>query len=111
MATVVDCYQHAVVLAVGIGTANRCSSNRIGFHEIYTTRSTIMANSGILWIDSVYDWAVIALVECAKLMGISYEEINVWLFCIIWPVFTMTLVVLASLQFQQNSRLRKLANV
>jgi hypothetical protein len=70
-----------------------------------------MANSGILWIDAVYDWAVIALVECAKLMGISYEEINVWLFCIIWPVLTMTLIVLASLLFQQNRSLRKLANV
>jgi hypothetical protein len=70
-----------------------------------------MANSNIPWIDAVYDWAVIALVECAKFLEISYEEINVWLFCIIWPVLTMTLIVLASLLFQQNRRLRKLANV
>ena len=71
----------------------------------------IMANSGILWVDAIFDWAVFALVACAKLLGISYEEINVWLFCIIWPVLTMTLIVLASLLFQQNRSLRKLANV
>ena len=36
-----------------------------------------MASSGIPWIDNVFDWFVIALVECAKLLGITYEEINV----------------------------------
>jgi len=41
-----------------------------------------MASSGIPWIDNVFDWSVIALVECAKLLGITYEEINVWLFCL-----------------------------
>jgi hypothetical protein len=50
-----------------------------------------MANSGILWIDVIYDWAVIALIECAKFLGITYEEINVWLFCIIWPATTLIL--------------------
>ena len=39
-----------------------------------------MANSDIVWINSVFDWAVIALIECAKLLGITYEEINVWLY-------------------------------
>ena len=44
-----------------------------------------MADSGILWIDIIFDWAVIALVELARWLGITYEEINVWLFVIIGP--------------------------
>jgi hypothetical protein len=51
-----------------------------------------MANSGISWIDSVFDWCVIFLYEVAELLGISYEEINVWPFVIILP-----LVILISL--------------
>ena len=50
-----------------------------------------MANSGIAWIDTIFDWAVIALYQVAGLMGITYEEINVWLFCVAWPVVTLVL--------------------
>ena len=45
-----------------------------------------MANSGIPWIDTVFDWCVIFLYEMADLLGITYEEINVWLFVIILPL-------------------------
>ncbi|MDC0563689.1 hypothetical protein OAP51_02650 [Alphaproteobacteria bacterium] len=51
-----------------------------------------MANSGIFWIDKTFDWCVLLLVEVASLLGITYEEINVWLFVIILP-----LVLVASL--------------
>ena len=53
-----------------------------------------MANSGIPWIDSTFDWAVIALVQCAKFIGITYEEINVWLFCVAWPLATVAMVAM-----------------
>ena len=52
-----------------------------------------MVKSGIIWVDTVYDWAVHALVWFARLLGITYEEINVWLFCIIWPFITLSLIV------------------
>ena len=45
-----------------------------------------MANSGIIWIDKTFDFCVLLLIEIAKLMGITYEEINVWLFVIILPI-------------------------
>jgi hypothetical protein len=38
-----------------------------------------MVDSGILWIDIIFDWAVIALVEQAKWLGITHEEVNVWI--------------------------------
>jgi len=46
-----------------------------------------MANSGIYWIDVTYDWCVRLLYQVAQLFGITYEEINVWLFVIVFPVF------------------------
>ena len=45
-----------------------------------------MAKSGIVWIDVIFDWCVIFLHDTAHLIGISYEEINVWLFVIITPI-------------------------
>ena len=50
-----------------------------------------MANSGIYWIDVVYDFCVILLIDTAKFLGITYEEINVWLFVIIWPITSLLL--------------------
>lgn len=48
-----------------------------------------MANSGIVWIDTIFNWCVYLLADTADLLGITYEEINVWVFCIIWPVVTL----------------------
>ena len=69
-----------------------------------------MANSGIAWIDTIFDWAVIALYQVAGLMGITYEEINVWLFCVIWPVFTLALMYWCFFLWRQNRLLRRQSN-
>ena len=45
----------------------------------------IMASSGIYWVDVTFDWCVRLLYDIAGVMGITYEEINVWLFIIIIP--------------------------
>ena len=45
-----------------------------------------MANSGILWIDLLFDWCVRLLFKIAGMIGITYEEINVYLFVIIGPL-------------------------
>ena len=45
-----------------------------------------MANSGILWIDVTFDWCVRLLYFVANWLGLTYEEINVWLFVIILPI-------------------------
>ena len=45
-----------------------------------------MGNSGIYWIDSVFDACVLFLLWSAKMMGITYDEINVYLFCIAVPL-------------------------
>ncbi|MDB2388190.1 hypothetical protein N9W47_02920 [Alphaproteobacteria bacterium] len=50
-----------------------------------------MANSGIEWIDTIFNFCVRLLYDVANFLGISYEEINVWLFCVIWPIASLVL--------------------
>ena len=53
-----------------------------------------MANSGIIWIDLVFDWCVRLLYKVAGMIGITYEEINVYLFVILGPAALMSSVLL-----------------
>ena len=49
------------------------------------------ANSGLKWADETFDFCVELLIDSARFLGISYEEINVWLFVVIWPLFSFVL--------------------
>ena len=70
-----------------------------------------MANSGITWIDMTFNWSVIALYEVAGWFNITYEEINVWLFCVAWPILTLLLVYAVFFLVRQNRQLRREAYV
>ena len=63
-------------------------------HKIseYVHAFNSMGESGIYWIDLVFKICVITLVDIAKVLGLSYEEINVWIFVIIWPILTFYLI-------------------
>jgi len=50
-----------------------------------------MANSGINWIDQTFNFCVYLLYDMADILGITYEEINVWIFCVIWPIASLIL--------------------
>ena len=50
-----------------------------------------MANSGIHWIDQTFNFCVYLLYDLANILGITYEEINVWVFCVIWPIASLIL--------------------
>ncbi len=54
-----------------------------------------MANSGIEWIDVIFNFCVYLLYNLGNLLGISYEEINILLFIVIWPL--LTLIMLAEI--------------
>ena len=66
-----------------------------------------MASSGIPWIDATFNSAVIALVQCAKFLGITYEEINVWLFCVGWPVVTLVTLAMLVKLWRDNRTLHR----
>ncbi len=50
-----------------------------------------MANSGIEWIDITFNFCVRLLYDIGNFLGITYEEINVWLFVVIWPILSLVL--------------------
>ena len=65
-----------------------------------------MANSGIIWIDETFNFCVRFLYEIGGILGITYEEINVWLFCIIWPLLTLIMfgeILRLRLKLKNNS--------
>lgn len=58
-------------------------------------------------MDQIFDWCVHVLFYWAGIFGITYKEINVWVFVIIWPLLT---VVLISIIVIQQRKIRLLAN-
>ncbi len=59
-------------------------------------------------MDAIFDWCVKILVYFAGVFGITYKEINVWVFVIIWPILTLALVVFLIVQ---QRRIRHLQNL
>jgi hypothetical protein len=56
-------------------------------------------------IDAIFDKCVELLVFLANQLGMTYEAINVWIFVIIWPIFTLALIALVILQQLKIRRL------
>jgi hypothetical protein len=49
-------------------------------------------------MDQIFDWCVGVLVHWAGILGITYKEINVWVFVIIWPILTLLLIIIILMQ-------------
>ena len=43
----------------------------------------------IKWINQIFDYCVQLLFDVATILGITHEEINIWVFCVIWPILTL----------------------
>ena len=52
----------------------------------YERALSTMGDSGITWIDIIFRWCVVLLVDVAELLGISYEALNVYLFVFLFPI-------------------------
>jgi hypothetical protein len=52
-----------------------------------------MADSGIVIVDFLFNLAVRWLYAWANFFGITYEEINVWIFVVSWPASLVLAVV------------------
>jgi len=57
-------------------------------------------------MDQIFDWCVRVLVYWAGMLDITYKEINVWVFVIIWPILT---VILVGIIVMQQKRIRQLS--
>lgn len=60
-----------------------------GIGDHYQRALNTIGGSGVDWVDTVFKICVVFLVDLAKLLGITYEEINIWIFVIVWPTLTI----------------------
>jgi hypothetical protein len=58
-------------------------------------------------MDQIFDWCVRVLVYWAEIFGITYQEINVWVFVIIWPSLTILLFGIIVVQYRSIKKLSK----
>ena len=52
-----------------------------------------MGGSDVNWIDTIFRYCVVLLVNIANMLGISYEALNIWVFIIIQPLIILILFV------------------
>jgi hypothetical protein len=45
------------------------------------------------FFNAIFDYCVKILIWLANLFGLTYKAINVIIFCIIWPIMTIALIV------------------
>lgn len=57
-------------------------------------------------IDAVFDGCVLLLLFLADLLGMTYKAVNVWIFVIAWPVFTLVLIAVVVWQRIKIRRLQ-----
>lgn len=56
-------------------------------------------------MDQIFDWCVNGLVYWAGVFGITYKEINVWVFVILWPMMTIALIAVIMAQHRKIQQL------
>ncbi len=59
-------------------------------------------------INAIFDLCVQLLLFMAEHAGMTYKAINVWIFVIIWPIFTLLLIAII---IRQQVKIRRLSRV
>jgi len=63
--------------------------------------------SGVGWIDALFDLCVRILIWLAHIFDVSYNEINIWIFCVVRPIFTIILIGVVIWQCRRIRELRR----
>lgn len=58
-------------------------------------------------MNQIFDWCVNVLIYWANVFGLTYKEINVWVFVIIWPLLTLLLIGIIVMQRRMIRKLSK----
>ena len=95
-----------LTIAVLLGSAEM-SFGHEGLDGEYLRALKTMGGSGISWVDALFRYCVVLLVDLAKLLEISYEEINIWVFVIIQPLLIVFLFLWVLLLRKKINRLKK----
>lgn len=44
-------------------------------------------------VNMIFDACVVFLIWMAEGLGMSYKAVNIWIFVVVWPIFTVGLIV------------------
>ena len=69
----------------------------------YTQALNSMRESGVSWIDAIFEICVYFLVDISEIVGISYEAINIWIFVIIQPLLIIIFFILWRREKKKNN--------
>lgn len=58
-------------------------------------------------MNQIFDWCVNVLISWANVFGMTYKEINVWIFVILWPLLTILLIGIIAMQYRTIRRLSR----
>ena len=59
----------------------------------YFRALTTLGDSESPLIDAIFRFCVLILQKSSAFLGMSYEAINIWIFVVIWPAFTIVMFV------------------
>ena len=77
-------------IIVGIAWMSMVSGELDG--EYFRALKTI-GGSGVNWIDAIFRYCVVLLINIANVFGISYEALNIWVFIILQPIIILILFI------------------
>ena len=89
--TATICLTLAVILGFVLGIAWMSIGND-ALDGDYLRALKTMGGSGVNWIDAIFRYCVVLLVNIAKVLGISYEALNIWVFIIFQPMIIVVLL-------------------
>ena len=100
------CMNPALVIGVVIGIGWMSISHE-GLDGEYFRALKTVGGSGVNWIDAIFRYCVVLLVNMAKVIGISYEALNIWVFIIVQPLLIVFLFLWLLRLRRRIKRLKK----
>lgn len=67
----------------------------------------ILLESKFQWIDTLFDWCVQTISDFGLAFGMNYNEANILVFCILWPLLFLYFMALAVLNAHYKSKALK----
>lgn len=56
--------------------------------------------------DQIFDWCVALLINWANALGMTYNEINIWIFVILEPIVFLVMVFVIIWQYRKIKKLK-----
>lgn len=67
----------------------------------------LLLESKYQWIDTLFDWCVQVITDFGLAFGMNYNEANIVIFCIVWPLLFLYFMALALLNTRYKSKVLK----